>query len=453
MSTTDPKPVSDPVLQRVRDGLRWQSFDDWASTTPPTLAPSVQTTAATDARRAAINERLALARPVSEGGPYIDVFAEQAGQRLDAEAGTQVGPLADFTFAIKDLCAVAGHRVTAGSAVRAEAPVEQRSAPIVELLEAAGAIATGTVTLHEFAFSVTGVNAHAGTAPNPAAPDRVPGGSSSGSASAVADGSARVAIGTDTGGSIRIPAAFCGVVGYKPSFGLYPAAGVFPLSTSLDHVGLFATSMADTIAVHAALGHVTAPARLPARVGVAAEDLAAADDEVAAHVMNCLDQLGAAGVEIVEVAWPDPEVTFVTSTAIMFSEASAVHEQALRAHGDLYGADIRARLEMGAQLTGRDVATAHQLRQLLIAQVRSTLAEVDVIVSPTTRLVAPLLTETDVPGLAARVVANTRLGNVVGLPAVSLPLPTTGPPIGLQVLGSVDADLLAFSYGIEALLH
>lgn len=448
--------VPDPVLQRVRDGLQWRSFDDWTQTTPPVVAPTTPTTSMTvagDARRAAVEERLALARSVDQGGPYIDVFTDQARERLDAEAGTSVGPLADFTFAIKDLCAVAGNRVTAGSAVRADARVEQRSAPIVELLEAAGAVAAGTVTLHEFAFSVTGVNAYAGTAPNPAAPDRVPGGSSSGSASAVADGSARVAIGTDTGGSIRIPASFCGVVGYKPSYGLYPAAGVFPLSTTLDHVGLFATTMADTIAVHAALGYQTDAARLPTRVGVATEDLAAADDEVRTQVQACLDQLHAAGVEIVEVTWPDPEITFVTSTAIMFSEASAVHEQAVADHGHLYGADILARLEMGARLTGRDVATAHQLRQQLRDEVRSTLATVDAIVSPTTRLTAPLLVDADAPGLAARVVANTRLGNVVGLPAVSLPVPTSGAPVGFQILGAADAEVLSFAHAIEQVLQ
>lgn len=440
----------DPVLTRVQQGLQWRSFDDWAAATPPVALPAATTSPASADRRVEVERRLALARPVSNGGPYIEIFEADVRRRLAAEAGTPVGPLADFTFAIKDLCAVAGHRVTAGSAVRADAPIEQRSAPIVELLEAAGAVATGTVTLHEFAFSVTGVNPHAGTAINPAAPDRVPGGSSSGSASAVADGSARIAIGTDTGGSIRIPASFCGVVGYKPSYGLYPAAGVFPLSNSLDHVGLFANSMADITAAHSALGYETAAARLPARIGVATADLNASDPDVRAGVQRAIDQLGAAGSEIVEVSWPDPELTFVTSTAIMFSEASVVHNTSMREHRDMYGADIRARLEMGAALTGRDVATAHQLRRELIAQVQATLGDVDVIVSPTTRLTAPLLTQADEPGLAARVVANTRLGNVVGLPALSLPIPTDGAPFGLQLLGNTDQDLLAFASAAEA---
>jgi len=441
--------TTDPVLERVRRGLHWTTFDEWADTTPAVSPPQLETSVAGPDRRQAIEARLDAAKTVGEGGPYVEVFADQARQRLDAEAGTPVGPLADFTFAIKDLCAVQGHRVTAGSAVRQNARLETRSAPIVELLEAAGAIAAGTVTLHEFAFSVTGINPHAGTALNPRAPDRVPGGSSSGSASAVADGSARIAIGTDTGGSIRIPAAFCGVVGYKPSYGLYPAAGVFPLSATLDHVGIFATSMADVITVHSALGHETAPAQLPTRIGVATEDLAAADDDVRATVQQALDALAAAGAEIIEVSWPDPEVTFVTSTTIMFSEAAVVHEQSMAEHREMYGADIRARLEMGAALTGGDVATAHRLRRDLISHVQATLAGVDLIASPTTRLVAPTLSEATTAGLAARIVANTRLGNVVGLPGVSLPLATEGPPIGLQLTGRVDAELLAHAHAVE----
>lgn len=453
MTDADTNADIDPVLERVRAGLEWPQFDDWASSTPA-ITPNTRrdTSVAGDDRRAEVERRLERVRPIADGGPYIETFADEVRQRLDAEAGSAVGPLADFTFAIKDLCAVAGRRVTAGSAVRADAPIEQRSAPIVELLEAAGALAVGTVTLHEFAFSVTGINPHVGTAPNPAAPDRVPGGSSSGSASAVADGSARIAIGTDTGGSIRIPASFCGVVGYKPSYGLYPAAGVFPLSTSLDHVGIFAANMADVIEVHRALGHQVAPTQLPTRVGVATEDLDGSDAEVRDGFRAAIDRLEAAGAEIVDVSWPDPELTFVTSTTIMFSEASAVHEQSIRKHHDMYGNDIRARLEMGAALSGREVAMAHQLRRELIAQVHATLSGVDVIASPTTRLVAPLVSEATAPGLAARIVANTRLGNVVGLPAVSIPLPSTGAPYGLQLLGRSDADLLSAAAAVEGLL-
>jgi len=429
------RPV-DPLLTRVQKGLLWPEWDDWAEVAAPAPVscpvPASETVPTTAPRL------------IDDGGPYLEIFDQPDGERD--------GPLAGWTFAIKDLVAVAGHRTTAGSAVRSDAAPETRTAPIVTQLEALGAAAVGSVALHEFAFGVTGVNHHAGTAPNPKAPDRVPGGSSSGSASAVAGGSARIAIGTDTGGSVRIPAAFCGIVGYKPSHGLYPAQGVFPLSATLDHVGLFANSMVDIATAHAALGHNVADPALPRRIGVAPSDLAAADPDVRGAVEAAIDRLRNAGVEVVDIDWPDPELTFVVSTAIMFSEAAAIHAPQVAAHRDRYGADILTRLSIGADLTGPEVASAHQLRRQLIAQVTATLTDVDAIVSPTTQIVAPLLTEADDPSLPPRVVANTRLANVLGLPAVSLPVANDGPPVGLHVLGLSDAALIGHALGIEAAL-
>jgi len=373
-------------------------------------------------------------------------------QRLADEMGTELGPLSSFTFAIKDLLAVEGRPMRAGSAVRADAPAETSTAPFVAMLENLGAVAVGTVTLHEFAFGVTGVNGFAGTAVNPSARDRITGGSSSGSAAAVADGSARIAIGTDTGGSIRGPASFCGVVGYKPSFGTYPDAGVFPLSGTLDHVGLFAANVSDVIATHTALGYAVDPVALPTRVGVARADIEAADDDVQQGVEAALAALRDAGVEVVDVTLPDAEKTFVTSTAIMFSEAAAIHAAGLAAHGERYGADILARLELGASLTSVEVATAHEYRRQLVAEILATLADVDVIVGPTTPMAAPPVADAGDPSLPPRIVANTRLGNVVGLPGISLPLPLDGPPAGLALLGSSDARSLSYAGAIEPLL-
>ena len=155
---------------------------------------------------------------------------------------------------------------------------------------------------------------------------------------------------------------------------------------------------------------------------------------------------------MVDVAWPDAEETFVASTGIMFSEAAAIHRAHLAEHADRYGADIRARLEMGAALTGPQVAAAHRLRSQLIAEVRATLGDVDVIVSPTVPIVAPLLADAADPALAPRIVANTRLGNVVGLPAATLPAPTDGPPVGLQLLGASNAQTLSYAAWAEAAL-
>lgn len=442
----------DSLLQRVQSGLQWPQWSSWSETPPPPSSEVAVGPVDDETRGAAMRQRIERARTVADGGPYLEVFRSETHARVGREAGTELGPLASFTFAIKGLVAVEGRPVSAGSAVRADAPAEPVSAPIVTMLEALGAVAIGTVTLHEFAFGVTGVNDFAGTAINPKAPDRVPGGSSSGSAVAVADGSARIAIGTDTGGSVRIPASFCGVVGYKPSHGLYPAAGVYPLSTTLDHVGLFATTTADIVATHRALGYEAGEPQLPARIGIARADVDAADPDVQALVEAACASLAAAGCEIVDVAWPDPEKTFVTSTTIMFSEAAAFHASSLAEHGDRYGEDIKARLALGAQLSGTEVATAHEYRRQLIAEVSATLSEVDVIIGPTTPMTAPLLSDADDPALAPRIVANTRLANVVGLPAVSIPLPSEGAPVGLQILGLTDAALLGHVAKMETTL-
>jgi len=441
----------DPVLRRIRDRLNWPAWDAWSELPAPEL---VVETGPVDheSRGVTMRRRMSLARSVADGGPYTEIFRAQAFDRTEREHGSDLGPLANFTFAIKDLLAIEGRTVNAGSAVRADAAPERATAPIVRQLEALGAIAIGMVSLHEFAFGVTGINEFAGTAPNPLAPGHITGGSSSGSAAAVADGSARIAIGTDTGGSVRISASFCGIVGFKPSVATYASAGVYPLSTTLDHVGFFASNMADISTVHQALGHRAASPKLPACVGVARADIDAADPEVRALCEEATARLTEAGCEVIDVSWPDAEKTFVTSTTIMFSEAAAIHAQALAANGDRYGDDIRARLELGAALTSVQVATAHEYRRQLIAEVTATLDIVDVIVGPTTPMVAPRSEDAAEPGLAPRIVANTRLGNVVGLPAVSLPLPSEAAPVGLQVLGATNEALLGHALAIESIL-
>lgn len=443
----------DPLLARVSAGLDWPAWESWAERAAPIAAPGEAAGPVNSADRTAeVQRRRALARTVDRGGPWLELFDEDVAARLAAQSDADLGPLAMDTFAVKGLLALEGRRTTAGSPVRVDAPLETATAPIVEMLRNAGATALGTVTLHEFAFGVTGVNEHAGTAPNPAAPDRVPGGSSSGSASAVAGGSASFAIGTDTGGSVRIPSAFCGIAGFKPAHGTYPADGVFPLSTTLDHVGFHAPLVSDLARIHSALGHATLPAPSGLRIGVARSDVEAADDEVRQAIEAAIDRLAAAGATVVDVGWPDAEQTFVASTGIMFSEASAIHASQLAEHADRYGADIRARLEMGAALTGPQVAAAHRLRSQLIGEVQATLAGVDVIASPTVPIVAPLLVDAGDPALAPRIVANTRLGNVVGLPALTLPAPTDGPPIGLQLLGVSNAETLACGVWAEDVL-
>ncbi|WP_433428600.1 amidase [Nonomuraea sp. CA-141351] len=388
------------------------------------------------------------ARHVRDGGPYTWT-APHGWTPGDVRPGA--GLLDGWTLAVKDLIALAGRPIGAGSALRDHAAAETVTAEVVARLISAGAEVAGTTALHEFAFGTTGINRHTGTPDNPNAPGRITGGSSSGSAAAVADGSARLSLGTDTGGSIRIPAALCGVAGFKPSFGLYPAAGVFPLSASLDHVGLHARNVADLCLAHRALGHTVGEAVGRIRFGVLTSDVEAADGPVREAMERALARLGEAGHDLVPVEGPAPELVFATSTAIMFTEAAAVHEPTL---GSLhYGPDVYGRLATGAMIGGTTYHNALIARQGLIAQVRALLADVDALIGPTVPLLAPTVEAATQDGaLPARLVANTRLANVTGLPAVSLPLPTAGPPIGLQLTGLADSDVLGLAAVVESVV-
>ena len=446
---TDPM---NPLLERIRGQLTWPEWSSWALRTSHegleiTLAPIDHNT-----RAMAIGRRLERTRTIDQGGPYRQIFKQRARERLSRDVGQPLGPLASFTFAIKDLIAVSGYPMSAASAVRADVPPESESAPIVARLEALGAVAVGLVTLHEFAFGVTGINPHGGTPTNPAAPDRITGGSSSGSAAAVADGSARIAIGTDTGGSIRVPASFCGVVGFKPSFGLYPTDGVYPLSGTLDHVGLFATTVADIATTHRSLGYEVTKPQLPKRIGVVRAQLDDADSDVRDLLEGAIEALRRAGCEVVEIELPPADLVFAVSTAIMFSEAATVHRPSLDTASERYGADVLARLTLGAKVSAADVAGAHELRRHVIGAIHGILSGVDGIIGPSTPMVAPRIADAADPALAARIVANTRLANVTGLPAISLPLPSAGAPVGLQLLGRHDADVLAHAEAVEGLL-
>jgi len=392
------------------------------------------------------------ARLAADGGAYVSITSE--GARAASRPGARPdGPLRAYTFAVKDLIAVAGLPLRAGSKVRAGAAPERTDAPIVRALRQAGAVLIGTTALHEFAFGVTGVNHHAGTPANPHDAGRIPGGSSSGSAISVAEGSARIALGTDTGGSVRIPAALCGVVGFKFRRSAYPAEGVFPLSPTLDHLGLLAGSVADVRVVQQALGRATVEPLVPSRVGISKAELESCECDVGVKVESALRALSRRGCDVVEVAWPEPEAAFAPSTAIMFSEAAAVHCSDFAHHAEQYGADVRRRLATGLNIPATAYVGAIRQSSRLSTRVGSILSEVDCVLGPTVGMVAPRLAEATDPALPAKLVANTRLANLVGVPALSLPLPGDGLPVGLQLTGSDEAALVGFAGGIEELFQ
>jgi Asp-tRNA(Asn)/Glu-tRNA(Gln) amidotransferase A subunit family amidase len=307
------------------------------------------------------------------------------------------------------------------------------------------------VTMHELACGVTGVNGFAGTPENPLAPDCVPGGSSSGSAIAVAEGSAHLALGTDTGGSCRIPAAFCGVVGFKPTFGSYPVERVLPLAPSLDCVGLLAREARFVAAAHGVLAGAESVAVLPQRIGYSAAQAELADPLVGARLEELLRELSALGSLVREVPWPHGEDVFESGTAIFLAEAAASFGHLLPDAASLLGEDLRARLEAGLEITAVQYIDALGQRSVLRRRALAALCEVECVLGPTVGILPPELTD-DVHQRTPEIVANTRLANITGLPAISLPSPQR-PPSGFQLTAVDDAQTIAFGLAIEAVVR
>jgi len=402
---------------------------------------------------AAVEEALTAARPARDGGAYVRTFADASRREASSQAAAgDRRPLAGVTLAVKDLMAVAGHPMGAGSEQRDGARPEDGDAAVLALLRGCGAIPIGQTALNEFAYGVTGLNEHTGSPHHPSDPTLVPGGSSSGSALAVATGGARLGLGTDTGGSVRIPAALCGVVGFKPRYGEYPMQGVHPLAPSLDHLGLLARGVSEIRRAHAAMGHDPGVRRLPDRVGVVEAELEAADVNVRSAVRAALDVLAGAGARVEAVVWPSSDESFAISTAIMFAEAAAIHLQALKAHPERFSADVRGRLEAGRRIGAPTYVAAKAAQLRVQRQVDAVLDGVDVVITPTVPVVAPHLDGGRDGDLSALLVQSTRLLNVVGMPALSLPASTAGLPVGLQLVASSSARLLGFADAVADLL-
>jgi Asp-tRNA(Asn)/Glu-tRNA(Gln) amidotransferase A subunit family amidase len=407
-----------------------------------------------------VERRRALARPLAEGGPWVRWRDEAVDEARSG--GRPAGPLESVLVAVKDLVAVAGLPLGAGNRALGEGPPSPADAAIVDRLRALGAVILGTVALHELAFGLTGINDQVGFPTNPAdhGVERIPGGSSSGSAVAVADGSCDLAIGTDTGGSVRVPAALCGVVGLKPRHGLYPTHGVYPLSPSLDHLGLLARTVEDVAAAHQALvGEAATPPPVPlGRLGVDRAALEAATPVVADTVDRVLRRLADAGVDLVDVAWPDAIRSREVSTTIMFAEAAEANRGLLdRADaGDegFISADVLARLRHGATIGDTERRAAVAEGRAITAEVQATLATVDSVVGPTVAVTAPTVAQARLdPNLPMLLVTNTRLANLTGLPALSVPVPSDSSnlPVGLQVMAATEGQALGVGLAVQGL--
>ena len=423
-------------------------------------APEAQETRAQVDLSQDLRTRLAQGGFVADGGPWVqhrEAAAVEAG--FD---GRPAGPLDHTILAVKDLVAVAGLRLGAGTRARAEAPPEPRDAFVVSRLAGAGAVVAGTVALHELAFGVTGVNDQVGFPAHPIDRQRIPGGSSSGSAVAVAQGLADLALGTDTGGSVRIPAALCGVVGFKPSRGRYPLDGVLALAPSLDHVGLLARRVDDIVSADAVLTNGAVPQTVPSdaaqpaepwRLGVDRISVEAADPAVAAAIETALSVLGDAGHQLVDLAPPEPGRVVEASTTILLAEAAAVHRRLLAEAEDRLGPDIATRLRSDVTITSADYAAAITEGAELTAATRAALDTVDAMIRPTVPILAPTIdvARSD-PTLTPRLVSGTRLGNLTGLPALSLPVGGAELPVGLQIIGTSDERVLRLGLALQPLL-
>ncbi|ULH16434.1 amidase [Deinococcus sp. KNUC1210] len=367
--------------------------------------------------------------------------------------GTPGGPLSGLTFSVKDLFGMEGWPLTAST--RAPLP-EVADSPLVTRLLALGATCVGKTHLHEIALGITGMNAFGGT-PNPLDSTRVTGGSSSGAAASVAHGQADFALGTDTGGSIRVPAAWCGVVGYKPTKDdpLWPTQGVLPLSPTCDHAGPLARDLSTIVKVQEALSGQTVPPQSWAglRVGLWQPTawLDAQADEALSELAARVKQLGAA---LVPVEVPDMLDAY---SDIVQSEAAHVHRAALALHDPGFSAGTLALLRRGAGLSAETVSAACERREVYRRLLDDRMAELDVLLAPAVPCAAPLTGQDEVALLGGTVplrVAVLRLTvpfSLLGLPTLVLPLPTPGGlSMGVQVVAKrgEDRQLLGLGLGL-----
>jgi len=388
---------------------------------------------------------------------FITVTADEAladARACDAElaAGHCRGPLHGIPISLKDLIDQRGVPTTAASRVR-DGHVAAADAPVTAALRASGAVLVGKTNLHEFAFGTTSDETAYGAVRNPHDQTRSPGGSSGGSAVAILTGMSVASIGTDTGGSIRIPAAACGAVGLKPTHGEVPAEGVVPLSRSLDHVGPLARSVADAWLLYLVLrgtppaaGASWAEARRIGglRLGVVrpyVHDVL--DDEVRGRFAEALAWLRQAGVKTVDVALPHAAETAPIYSHISLPEAAAYHATAVSARPERYTPNVRHRIEMGRYVLAEDYARAQRGREVLRAEVDRALADVDALVLPTLPIPAQPVGATTVEvggrpeSVRVLMLKLTQIFNVTGHPAISIPMGSTadGLPCGFQIVG------------------
>jgi aspartyl-tRNA(Asn)/glutamyl-tRNA(Gln) amidotransferase subunit A len=412
---------------------------------------------------------------------YITVLRESALSEADRSEkrfrdGMPLGPLDGIPVAVKDLFYIQGVRCTAGSKILASnvAPYDSSA---VQRLKAAGAVLIGTTNLHEFAAGVTNVNPHYGPVRNPWDETRVSGGSSGGSAAAVSSGMATAAIGTDTAGSVRIPASLCGVLGLKPTYGRVSRLGVIPLASSFDTVGTLtscawdAAALLQVLAGHSLEDVTTSTTEVPdyssrmgapfvgARVGVPRPYF---HDSIDSSVEEAFDRfigkIESMGCTVLEADFDGISEVYNSWLPIRRAEATAFHLRWLEGSPEFYGDDVRKSLELGRQVTAVEYVNAQNARPLLMERFASSMKGCDMMAVPTTSIPAPKIGQTTVEINGKQMEVYSALNrltlpfNVVGFPALTIPAGlAAGLPTGIQLVAKPfeEAELLSFADAFE----
>jgi aspartyl-tRNA(Asn)/glutamyl-tRNA(Gln) amidotransferase subunit A len=392
---------------------------------------------------------------------FITLTADQAlaeARQLDAElaGGQDRGPLHGIPIAHKDLCHTAGVRTTNGTRIFADF-VPERDAVVVSRLRDAGAISIGKLNMHELAYGITSNNPHYGPVRNPHDRERIPGGSSGGSGSAVAAGIVFGATGSDTGGSIRIPASFCGTVGFKPTFELVSTEGCFPLGASLDHMGPLARTVEDTAWMLEGMSGRSFPIEPRAEVRMGLPEnfyFDGVDPEVHVAVERAAKRAEKSGATIVRVRVPDPDGLMSTARTILLCEAATVMLPHVKPRHE-FGADVLALLDTGTQLPATEYINALRAAAHLKKTWAKLFEQFDVLLTPTIPITAPRIGQTTVH--IGNKEEDTRLLttrfcrgiNLLGYPALSIPCGSSreGLPIGLQIIGGWNEDATVLNVG------
>jgi aspartyl-tRNA(Asn)/glutamyl-tRNA(Gln) amidotransferase subunit A len=434
--------------------------DDFGWNTAADIAAAVAA-----GRRTAENVVAAALARIRARDPLLNAFTTVIEERAVARARTldeararrdALPPLAGVPFAVKNLFDVAGLTTFAGAKINRDAPAAKRDATIIRRLEAAGAILVGALNMGEYAYDFTGENMHYGASHNPHDLKRMTGGSSGGSAAAVAGGLVPLALGSDTNGSIRVPASLSGLFGLKPTFGRISRAGTFPFVASLDHVGPLARRARDlALAYDAMQGYDPDDpvcAERPAEPVVALLDRGVEDLRIAvaggyfkgrnAEVVSAVDRVAAALGANRDIEIPQAERARAAAFVITSSEGGSLHLSRLRTRARDFDPAVRDRLIAGAMVPASLVMKAQKFRRWYRGEVLKLFAEVDAIVAPATPCTAPLIGQqtfmfgdTELP-VRANLGIYTQPISFIGLPVVAVPVPLEPLPMGVQIIAA-----------------